>query len=345
MCLIRESPGIRHQLLVLGEPGEMSEAFAAVVSRIDHAGVLGRGGRETVRVMEELIARDAPDGVVIWHGMVSLPEILHALRDYRGRVLVHGGNPVSHSGLIDAWFWLREKRLGRRADPTYVCCSRHVADSFSKSRYLRRFTRTVVPNGVNPPTVAPHVPRAIGAGEPFTIGMVARLDHIKDHPALLRAFARLVETWPTARLELAGEGERRSELESLARELAIEGQVRFLGNVADPYEVMGHWDLFVYATTWREGLGNALIEALRLGLPCLAFDEGPVRELLGTEEAGVVVPTGDTNALAAAIRDFATDLPRRELLSTQAREWAGERFSGARFASGYRELLGMEEKT
>lgn len=342
MCLIRESPSIRHRLLVLGEPGEMSPEFAAVVSGIHHAGALEGGMRRLVRVIEEFLAKHETDGVIAWHGMVALPEILHALRDFRGRVLVHGGNPVSQSGLVDAWYWMRGKWLGRRADATYVCCSRHVADSFEASRYLRRFTRTVVPNGVAEPTVSARAPRPIAAGEPFTVGMVARLDHIKDHPTLLRAFARIVETWPSARLELAGDGERRNELEHLVRELRIGEQVRFLGTVADPYAVMRDWDLFAYTTTWREGLGNALIEALRAGLPCVACDAGPVRELLGDHQYGVLIPPGDPGELARAIMDLALDLPRRQSLSARASSGSMERFSAARFALGYRELLGME---
>jgi glycosyltransferase involved in cell wall biosynthesis len=342
MCLIRESPSIGHQLLVLGEPGEMSAEFAAIASGIHHAGLPSGGMRRTVRTIEAFIAEHEPDGVIAWHGMVALPEILHALRDFRGRVLVHGGNPASQSGLVDAWYWMREKWLGRGTDPTYVCCSRHVADSFDGSLYLRRFARTVVPNGVAEPTVSARAPRPIAAGEPFTVGMVARLDHIKDHPTLLRAFARVVEAWPSARLELAGDGERRDELEHLVCELRIGEQVRFLGTVADPYAVMRNWDLFAYATTWREGLGNALIEALRSGLPCVACDAGPVRELLGDHETGVVIPPGDPEELARAIMDLALDLPQRQSLSARASSWSMERFSGARFASGYRELLGME---
>jgi glycosyltransferase involved in cell wall biosynthesis len=341
MCLIRESPSIGHEVLVLGEAGEMSPEFAAVVSGIHHAGVLGGGGRVLVRAIEDFIAEDEPDGVIAWHGMVALPEILHALRDFRGRVLVHGGNPASHSVLVEARYWLREKRLGRRADPVYVCCSRHVADSFEGSRYLRRFARTVVPNGVAAPAMEVHAPRPIEAGDPFTVGMVARLDPIKDHPALLHAFARVVDAWPAARLELAGDGERREELEELARGLGIAEQVRFLGRVADPYAAMARWDLFAYTTTWREGLGNALIEAMRFGLPCVATDRGPVRELLGEPGTGVVVAADDAEALARAMTDLAPDLPRRQSLSTRALDWAREQFSGERFASGYLELLGM----
>jgi glycosyltransferase involved in cell wall biosynthesis len=89
-------------------------------------------------------------------------------------------------------------------------------------------------------------------------------------------------------------------------------------------------------------LGNALIEALRSGLPCVACDAGPVRELLGDHETGVVIPPGDPEELARAIMDLALDLPQRQSLSARASSWSMERFSGARFASGYRELLGME---
>jgi glycosyltransferase involved in cell wall biosynthesis len=340
MCLIRESPSIGHHVLVLGEAGEMSEEFTAAVTGIRHAAVLGGGFSAIVRVVRETLPGTRPDGVIIWHGMVALPEILHALCHYKGRILVHGGNPASHSRLVDGFYWVREKWLGRRACPLYVCCSRHVSDSFRRSFYLRRFERTVVPNGVTPPTIEPHAPRPIAAGDTFTLGMVARLDHIKDHPALLRAFALILKEWPSARLELVGDGERRAELESLSGELGISEQVRFAGSVPDPYLMMRDWDLFAYTTTEREGLGNALLEALTFGLPCVAPERGPVREILEETQSGILVPPGNPEALAQAVMALALNFQQRQDLSAQGRRRATERFSASRFAREYLSLAG-----
>ena len=345
MCLIRESPAIEHRLLVLGEAGEMSPEFAGAVADVRHAAVLDKGFRHIVAAIKDSLSESRPDGVIIWHGMVALPEILHALRRCKCRILVHGGNPVSHSRLVDTFYWMREKWLGARARPTYVCCSRHVSDSFAGSLYLKRFARTVVPNGVKTPTAEAHSPRPIGVGEPFTVGMVARLDHIKDHPALLHAFALVLKEWPSARLELVGEGERREELETLSHGIGISGQVRFLGSVPDPYTKMKDWDIFAYTTTEREGLGNALIEALMFGLPCIASDRGPVRELMGGSETGIVVPRDDPEALARAMMALASNFQQRQILSVQGRSWATERFSASRFALEYLSLLGTTSES
>ncbi len=339
MCLIRESPYLRHWMMVLGAPGEMSPDFAAVTECIDHAAALDKKSRCIVRAIENFLLLSRADNVIIWHGMVALPEVLHALRNFPGCVLVHGGNPASHSLLVDAAFWMREKWFGSRAHPTYVCCSHHVADSFEGSVYLRRFAKTVVPNGVRSPGEEIHSPRPIEEGETFTIGMVARLDHIKDHPALLRAFALVVKSWPTARLELVGDGERREELEKLSQEIGISAQVRFAGSVPDPYLIMRGWDLFAYTTTIREGLGNALAEALMFGLPCVATDRGPIREVLGEGQAGILVPPDETEALADAIITLALNHQRRKELSEEGRRRAMERYSPSGFASGYLSLL------
>ena len=61
--------------------------------------------------------------------------------------------------------------------------------------------------------------------------------------------------------------------------------VRFLGEVGDVYGQMARWDLFAYATTANEGLGNAVAEAMMFGLPCVVTDVGPMREFAGDGSA------------------------------------------------------------
>lgn len=335
-CLIQGTPQLRHHVLVLGNPGPMSVEFEKAGASVEHAGLTETKSRSVISAVRNTVQKTGASAVIVWHGMVCLPEILHALHDFKGRVLVHGGNPAhSLPRWVDLRYILREWRLGKRCDATYVCCSQYVADSFEQSYYLRRFSRVVVPNGVKPLTVPPHQPREIRPGGPFTIGMTARLDHIKDHPTLLRAFALVRKEWPSARLELAGDGARRAELEQLTRELEIADGVRFLGMVGDVYSVMQHWDIFAYATTEREGLGNALTEAMMLGLPCVATKTGPIVEVAGRPASAALVDARRADQFADTLKSLIRSQHHRWKLSALARDHARQNFATDVYARAY----------
>lgn len=340
--LVRASPQLRHVLLVLGTAGPMSPEFEAAGVEVRHAGVLGSGLRPVIGSVEKAVRDWEPAGIIAWHGMVVLPEILHALRDYQGKVLVHGGNPAhSMPRRVDWRYLLLEKWLGRRGEATYVCCSQFVADSFRSSRYLRRFPVRVVPNGVQCPGLPAPEPVALDTGSPVTIGMTARLDAIKDHATLLRAFAIVFEQYPFASLELLGDGDLRSSLEALAGSLGIRERVNFRGMVEEVYSEMTHWDLFVYSTTDREGLGNALIEAMMLGLPCVVTDAGPMGELAGDPPGALLVASGNPKAMAAEIIRVLGDYNLRKSFARAGRRRAEEGYSPSRFACGYLDEIGI----
>ncbi|MBE7157038.1 MAG: glycosyltransferase, partial [Rhodospirillales bacterium] len=279
-------PGARHRVLVLGEPGEMSAVWEGMNVPVEHLNVMRLPRSARAAALRNTAARlPATRGAVAWHGMAELPVILHALPADRGPVLVHGGNPANSLRAWTDWRYLLAEWLlfPRRHDPIYTPCSQYVSDSFESSRYLRRFRRHVITNGVDPlPAEAVHVPRPlVPAEDAVTVGMLARLDAIKDHAGLLRAFALLRRRVPHARLELAGDGDQRPALEQLAADLGVAGAVGFLGTVRDVYSLLPRWDLFAYATTENEGFGIALAEALMCGLPAVVTDVGPVREVCG----------------------------------------------------------------
>jgi glycosyltransferase involved in cell wall biosynthesis len=338
LCLVREAKHLNHLVLVLSDRGPMSDEFVQARATVEHAGDCASDVAKAMEAVGTAVRNSRPVGVLIWHGMVLLPEMLHALHDFRGQVLVHGGNPAwSLPRWVDWRYWFREKWQGRRCAATYVCCTQYVADSFLRSRYLRRFPTVVVFNGVKPLNVPPHTPREIDPGAPFTIGMTARLDRIKDHVTLLRAFASVAREWPAARLELAGDGDQRPVLEGLARELGVIDQVRFLGMVSDVYTVIRDWDIFVYSTTAQEGLGNALAEAMMVGLPSVVTDIGPMGEVGATTVS--YVPHRDERRMADVILALAANLTDRKKLSAAARERANSEFSSEVFCRRYLEVL------
>lgn len=339
LCLIANAQDHEHEVLVLGGGGEMSEEFVKAGANILYLSPTLNPWKFSAQIRKKA-AEINPDGVIVWHGMVMLPIILHALRHQGIRVMVHGGNPAySMPWWVDLRYFFLETLLGERAAATYVCCSRYVADSFRLSRYLRRFPTVVVPNGVKSLNVLPHEPRHIQGESTAIIGMVARLDEIKDHVTLLKAFALVLQKHPKIVLELAGEGRQRASLEALASELGITDKVSFLGLVEDIYPRIKSWDVFAYATTAQEGLGNALAEAMMVGLPCVATDVGPVRELAGEPPAIALATPADASALASSILHLLEDTGERRRFGAAGRERALSAFSQNVYAQGYLKLL------
>ena len=137
-------------------------------------------------------------------------------------------------------------------------------------------------------------------GEPPVILAVGRLTEPKDYPTLLRTFALLREQ-RSIRLIILGEGEKRSELETLASELGINDDIAMPGFVENPYKYMTNAAVFVLSSK-REGLPTVLIEAMSCGCPVVSTDcpSGPI-EILENGKYGALVPVGDEVQLAAAI--------------------------------------------
>jgi glycosyltransferase involved in cell wall biosynthesis len=127
-----------------------------------------------------------------------------------------------------------------------------------------------------------------------------RLTLQKDHATLLRAFALLLEK-RVARLMILGTGPLRPELERLAAELGISSAVQFLGFQRNPLPYFREADAFVLPSLF-EGFGNVLVEAMGCGTPVIAADcpHGP-SEILAGGKFGVLVPPGDSKALAEVL--------------------------------------------
>lgn len=136
---------------------------------------------------------------------------------------------------------------------------------------------------------------AAPGGRILTVGS---LKAQKNHPLLLRAFARLAR--PDARLMILGGGDD-APLRRLAAELGIADRVVLAGFHLDPTPFYQTADLFVLSSD-HEGFGNVIVEALAQGLPVVSTDcpSGPA-EILEGGRWGALVPVGDAEALAAAI--------------------------------------------
>lgn len=186
-----------------------------------------------------------------------------------------------------------------------VAVSQGVAADLSRITGIRRERITVIYNPVVTPELLERAKEPLAhpwfaPGQPPVILGVGRLTKQKDFPTLIRAFA-LVRRERPARLLILGEGEERSRLEALVKELGLEGDVALPGFVDNPYAYMSRAAVFVLSSAW-EGLPNVLIQAMACGCPVVSTDcpSGPA-EILENGKYGPLVPVGDVEHLFRAI--------------------------------------------
>ena len=158
---------------------------------------------------------------------------------------------------------------------------------------------------------------------PVLLG-AGNLIEIKDFATLLRAFAQF-RSQMAAQLVILGEGNERTRLEQLARELSVAEDVDLPGFVPNPVSFMARADVFALSSR-VEGLPTVIIEALACGTPVVSTDcpYGPT-ELLEDGALGLLVPIGSDVELAAALLATVQRPPDRERLKRRAADFGVER--------------------
>jgi len=200
----------------------------------------------------------------------------------------------------------------------------HIAQGYPRAKVV------VIPNGIDTqrfhpdPEARHHVRSEWGIQyHEQVIGIVGRLDPVKDHPTFLRAVNSLTQERNHLRFVCVGDGppEYRDSLLQLTRSLKLTEQVIWLPGRSDMHNVFNAMDLLVSSST-TEGFSNVIAEAMACGIPCVATNVGDSAWLMGN--LGEVVPPRDPVALASAIGKV---LDRRPQTPIQIRRHIVEQFS------------------
>lgn len=138
------------------------------------------------------------------------------------------------------------------------------------------------------------------------VGNLAALVPHKDHETLLRAAALVLRERPGTRFVIVGDGPLRPPLEALAAQLGIQGSVLFTGFQDNPADWLRGLDLYAHSS-WGEGMGSVLLEAMACGLPIVATDAGGIPEAVEHARTGLLCPPRDPGRLAGAIREALLD--------------------------------------
>jgi glycosyltransferase involved in cell wall biosynthesis len=156
---------------------------------------------------------------------------------------------------------------------------------------------------------------------------LGRHEYAKGQHHILEAMAQLRDCHPEMVLLLAGRtGLATPKLEHLCTQAGLSGQVRFLGYREDIPDILAAADLFVFPSLY-EGLPGAVLEAMALGLPIVAFDIPPVREVVAVNENALLVETGSTVQFTAAIQTLLADRALADRFSQCSRAIFLERYT------------------
>jgi lipopolysaccharide heptosyltransferase II len=193
---------------------------------------------------------------------------------------------------------------------------------------LSRDRLRVIPRGVDLEEFAFQPPTADPAG-PWRIGLFSRLSPIKGHEVALRACAHLIRRGIPVRLYLAGSPQR-AALEALASQLDIAGAVEWLGVRQDIPDLIASVDCVVVPSTYPESFGRSVIEAQAVGRPVVASRLGGLTEVIEDGQTGLLVPPGDSAALADALERFIQDPALRQRCVAEGRARVEARWSATR---------------
>ncbi len=175
----------------------------------------------------------------------------------------------------------------------------------------------ILPNSLNPKFLKTRY-EGIRKKEIVAVG---RLDDNKNHAMLIRAFAGLTNEFPEYTVTVYGEGEVRGKLEKLIKELKLENKV-FLPGRTDAIEDKIYESSLFVMTSDAEGMPNAMLEAMSLGLPVISTDcpcGGPA-EMIRHGENGYLIPVRDEKALEEQIRYCLRNPEEMECVGIKAAE-------------------------
>lgn len=233
--------------------------------------------------------------------------------------------------LVHAW------ARRRRVRPVAVAPA--IAAAYEESYGYRGIA--TVPNGVDMCRFAPdaaagaawRAERGIPADD-IVIACVARLQPVKNHELLLRAFRQVLDDFANARLVLIGDGPLLSELRETTRALGLTPRVEFAGTCVDVERALQGADIAALSSKW-EAHPLSLVEAMAVGLPVIAPSVGGIVDVVVDGENGLLFAAGDCAALAAGLSALCRDAGLRRRMGVAARAEVAAQCSIAAMVEGY----------
>ena len=227
----------------------------------------------------------------------------------------------------------------KRADAIH-CVSSNMANKVAEVSGRENSSTSGI--WVNRPAVATEkiIPKTDWAeNNPPVILAVGRLVWIKGYDYLLASLSRLKQAGIAFRAQIIGDGPLYAPLRHSIEDLDLKPEVELLGSLpsAEVFERLRSADLFVLSSH-AEGISNAALEAMAMGLPVVTTNAGGMAEAVSDGVEGYVVPVRDISALADRLKSLLTDAGQRERMGRSARSRAEASFSLSRQAEVFEQM-------
>lgn len=217
-------------------------------------------------------------------------------------------------------------------------CAWIVANSRAgmKAFGVEHFKNTsVIYNGIDTDRFRDIEPAPIGDD---TICMVGNFTPKKDQAALIHALPLVKEEFPQARLVLVGRGKTLYRCQQLVKSLQQEKSVKFFSDTNDPAALIKGSKVCVLLSPNGEGISNAILEYMALAKPVVATDIGGNRELVKTNETGLLIKNHCASTIANAIRLLLRDPDKAKKLGLAGKKRIERQFSLERMVNRYIDL-------
>lgn len=238
-----------------------------------------------------------------------------------------------------AWWETRRHLLATRLSNLFVdrvvAVSEPVRQHAISRERLAPETVVTVPNGIELPDFdnafkkAVNLP-AIDRSGPI-VAMTAGLRPVKRHEDLFEALRQVKSSYPRLRCLLIGDGPRRVELETLARDLGLEDTVAFLGWQANIAAILKRVDIFALCSE-SEGFSNAVLEAMAASCPVIATEVGGNREAVSNGDTGLLIPSKNPDRIAEALLLLLRDPQKASAMGASGRQRVERLFTAATMA-------------
>ncbi|MFO7914688.1 MAG: glycosyltransferase [Candidatus Krumholzibacteriales bacterium] len=335
--------GFDIELIFIREPGEIGERL--IDSGIKHQAGLAES-RFDPRTLPRLTGtlrnhRDSALLVLDHHNAILWGALASRLARIRGSVLSVHSTGLWGSGRT---FNLADRMVLNLFDRVIALSETH-AEYLSGQEGVPSGKLTVINNGIDTGRFNPagrdekgkKVREELGIeSEDTVVSIVAALRPEKNHLMFLEAAGSVLKRSREFRFLIVGEGEQRQELERKTGRMDIADRVIFTGSRDDIPDILAATDISVLCShPVVETFPLTVLEAMACGLPVISTDVGSVSEIITDRENGILIPSGDTEALTDAMMELASDRNLRERLGGNARRKVAGSFSDEKMAEKY----------
>ncbi|MBL7087115.1 MAG: glycosyltransferase, partial [Candidatus Cloacimonetes bacterium] len=219
-----------------------------------------------------------------------------------------------------------------------------ITNSIENLEYLKKISSNpslingyVIKNGID--VLPKNILKKKREKHSITIGTVALFKEQKNYPLFIDLCKSITDEYSNVNFMAIGTGPEFDKIVSYSKSNKCDSKLKFMGNRIDSADIMlNKFDIFVL-TSKREGLPNAIMEAMGSGIPVVATNVGGVSELVQHGETGFLVPSGDLDGLIKYCKMLINDPDLRAKMGRKGKDFITRNYSSEKMVREFEVLF------